>query len=132
MADLSKFLPLIDLVTHAGQETSEFKSARTAGLISMALFVLGIVGVIVDCSSSAFAGTHVGMWLGAASSIISAVVGVLSHGNYANGRTDLKSKALDLLKALSLAAAAAESAMADSSAPVAAAKPSTLPPPTAQ
>lgn len=112
MPDLSKFLPLVDLIGRAGPETSEFKAARTAGYGALAIFLLGIAAVVVDCASQAFQGTHLGVWLGAIGAIVAGVLGILQQGGYANGRVALKSKVADVLKAVELSAHATEVALA--------------------
>lgn len=100
--------PLLDLLSKAGAETSEFKKARAAGRVALVLFVVGLMTLLASSATSMFgANSKVGILAGALSSILAVVSQAVVSLGYSAARADTKEAAATVVTEVTAAAAAA-------------------------
>lgn len=97
MSDLN-LQPVLDLISKAGEETSEFKKAKAAGTMAMILFALGLVGLIAGVATSAFGdNSKVGIICTALSAVAGVIAKAMVSMNYSTARADTKTAAAKMV-----------------------------------
>lgn len=83
--------PLLDLLSKAGEETSEYKKAKAAGRVALCLFVLGAVTLVASTIANLMGGnSKVGIAAGAVASIAGVIAQAMTSAGYSAARADTK------------------------------------------
>lgn len=97
MADLTKLLPVLDMLVKSGELTTEWKAAKASGRIALVLLVLGLLGLIAGCVADAFgASSKLGIIAGGLAAFVGVVTQVMGQLGYTASRTAVKTQATQL------------------------------------
>lgn len=99
--------PLVDLLSKAGEESSEFKVARNAGRMALVLFFVGLFALLCATATNVFgSNSRVGIIAGTISTVIGVLSSALASMGYSSARADTKTAAGSLASDLVAVAAA--------------------------
>lgn len=99
------FQPLIDLLSKAGEETTEFQKAKATSRMAQVAFWIGLLGIVAEAVAQSFGvESRVGMIAGVIVTVTGLVIKIVSSTSYTAARVETKAAAAQVATAVIAAA----------------------------